>query len=249
MFCFSGPEISLVALANDPKAQVVARKTGNIGTPDRCPQTAEARLPTSAAMNSLGADRGPPRIDLGARTIRLIIIETPFPHVSGHVFDSKRTGAERKRTDRRTLRVTAIDFMIAPGENGVFIREVCEVAAVLLVSPGEPSAVIAFRGVFPFGFGRQSILATFAGAQPIAELDRVQAADVDDWVFFARSSSVLAGVTTIELLIVRVGNQITRNIKPAHRDMRARPFVWRCVVRLASHCEFGRWNKDHRSAK
>src|SRR6202030_2089821 len=142
-------------------------KTGNIGTAHRSPQTTEARLPTSAAIDSLGTDRRPARINLGARTIRLIIIEAPFPDISGHVFDSKRTSAEWKSADRRTFGVTAIYFVIAPGENGVFVGEVRKVAAAVLISPRKFSAVAALRSVFPLGFSRQSVLATLARAEPI----------------------------------------------------------------------------------
>src|SRR5438445_399670 len=133
-------------------------------------------------MNALGAGRRSARIRLRARPIELVIIKAPFPHVPRHVLDSERTGAERKRADRRTFRIAVVDFAIAPGKDGVAVREVREVAATVIISPRELSIINPFGGVFPFRFSRQAIFAPFAGAKPLTELPGIEITDVNDRV-------------------------------------------------------------------
>ena len=63
--------------------------------------------------------------------ITFVIIQAPFPDVAGHVLDPERARAERERAHRRTFRMTVIDFAVAPGENGVAVGEVSEIAAAV----------------------------------------------------------------------------------------------------------------------
>ena len=58
-----------------------------------------------------------------------MIIEAPFPNVAGHVFHAEWTRSKRKRPDRRTFRITIVDLTIAPGENGVPIGKIRQIAA------------------------------------------------------------------------------------------------------------------------
>src|SRR5439155_1686887 len=83
-------------------------KSGNVRVADGCAQTAETRFPTAAAMHALCASRWTARICFRAGPIKLVKVEAPFPHVSGHVLDSERTGAERKCAYRRTFRVIGV---------------------------------------------------------------------------------------------------------------------------------------------
>src|SRR6266566_9001115 len=104
-------------------------------------------------MHSLGAGSRSARVRFRSRPIKVVIIETPFPDISGHVFDSKWTGAKRERTDRRTFRITVIDFAIAPGKNSVSIGKIREIAAAVIISPREFALVISFGRVLTFRFG------------------------------------------------------------------------------------------------
>src|SRR5206468_9070569 len=104
-------------------------------------------------MHSLGAGGRPARVRFRSRPIKLVIIETPFPDISGHVFDSKWTGAKRERTDRRTFRITVPDSAIAPGKNGLAIRKIGDIAASVIISQREFALAFSLARVLPFSFG------------------------------------------------------------------------------------------------
>ena len=53
--------------------------------------------------------------------------------------------------------IAVVDFTIAPGEDGVFVREISPGRRDLRVPPRILSAVIAARGIFPFRFRGQPI--------------------------------------------------------------------------------------------
>src|SRR6202040_406048 len=125
---------------------------------------AEAGFPAPAAMHPLGAAGRSARVHCRPRSIKLVIIETPFPDVSRHVFDPERTGTERKCADRRTFRITVGDVAAGPGKNGVAVGEVSEIAAAVIISPRKFAPIISFGGVLPFCFGRQTIFSPFARA-------------------------------------------------------------------------------------
>src|SRR4029077_16369024 len=120
-------------------------------------------------MHALGPGRRSARIHFRSRPIELVIIETPFPDISRHVFNSKRTGPERKYADWRTFRITIVDLTIAPGKNGVAISEIGEIAAAVVISPWKFAFVVSFGGVFPFRFGREAIFPALACAQPLTK--------------------------------------------------------------------------------
>src|SRR5262249_48367115 len=128
--------------------------SGHIRAAGRGAETTEARFPTPASIHPLGSASRATGIGFWAGTIQLVIIETPFPDVSGHVFDSKWTGAEREDAHGRTFRVAAINLVIAPGEYGVAISKVREVAAAVIISPRIFPIIVSFGGVLPFCFGR-----------------------------------------------------------------------------------------------
>src|SRR5207302_4723501 len=115
-------------------------------------------------MNALGSSGWAARICFRSWPVKLVVIETPFPNVSGHVFDSERTGAERKRANGRTFGITIVDLAVAPGENGILVGEVREIAAAVVISPRIFALIVSFSGIFPFRFGRQPVFATFASA-------------------------------------------------------------------------------------
>src|SRR5882724_5253120 len=194
-------------------------------------------------MHSLGPGGRPARVGFRSRPIKLVIIKTPFPDISGHVFDSKWTGAKRERTHRRTFRITIIDFAIAPGENGVAIGKIGEVAAAVIIPPREFAMVFSFGRVLPFRFGGQTIFSTFARALPLKQKTAYEITHVDDGMAVPRAGSPLGLVRTIELLVLGVGDQASRDIKAAQGNMRKRTLIWRGVLRVISHCEFDRWNK------
>src|SRR5437773_25783 len=171
-------------------------------------------------MHSLGAGGRPARVRFRSRPIKLVIIETPFPDVSGHVFDSKRTSAKWERTDRRTFRITVIDFAIAPGKNGVAVGKIREIAAAVIISPREFALVISFGRVLPFRFGGQTIFSAFARAQPLAKFHGIEITHVNDGMAIPRAGSPLGLVSTIELLVLGVGDQASRDIKAARGNMR-----------------------------
>src|SRR5438876_7565166 len=196
-------------------------------------------------MHALAAGGRSARVRFRPRPIKLVIIETPFPDISGHVFDSKWTGAKRERTDRRTFRITVIDFAIAPGKNGVAIRKIGEIAAAVIISPREFALVFSFGRVLPFRFGGQTIFSAFARAQPLAKFHGIEITHVHDGMAIPRAGSPLGLVRTIELLVLGVGDQASRDIKAALGNMRKRTLIWRGVLRVTSHCEFDGWNKDH----
>src|SRR5690348_12851388 len=110
--------------------------------------------------------------------------------------------------------------MIAPGKDGILIGKVGEITASILVSPREFAPVAPFGGVFPLRFGWKPVFAAFACAQPIAELDRIQTADVDRWVLIPRSGSTFDGMRAVELFVLGIGDQVTRYIKTTDRYMR-----------------------------
>ena len=116
-------------------------------------------------MNALGAAGRPARIHFRPRSIDLVIIETPFPDITRHVFNSKRTGSERKCADGRTFGIAIVDIAITPGKNSVAIGEISEIAAAVIISPWKFAAVVAFGSVFPFRFCQQPIFSAFACAR------------------------------------------------------------------------------------
>src|SRR5450432_183775 len=144
------------------------------------------------------------RVDLWRVAVGLEEIEAPFPHVPRHVFDPEWTRANREGTDRRTLRKTIIDLAIAPGENGVAIGEIRQVAAPFLIAPRIFAPIAAARRVFPFRLGRQSITPPLARAEPLAKLNRVAAAHVNDRVPLVRAGCALAGVARIKHFVLRI---------------------------------------------
>ncbi len=78
----------------------------------------------------------------------------PFPDVPGHVFDPKRTGAKGKSADGRAFRIAVVDLAVAPGEDGIAVGEIRQVAPMFVIAPGISPSVGSTRGIFPFGFGR-----------------------------------------------------------------------------------------------
>ena len=108
-------------------------------------------------MHPLGAGGRSARVHFRPRPIKLVIIETPFPDVSRHVFDPKWTGTERKCADWRTFRITVVDVAVTPGKDGIPVSEVREIAAAVIISPWKFASIISLGGVLPFGFGRQAI--------------------------------------------------------------------------------------------
>src|SRR5438477_12168042 len=113
-------------------------------------------------MHALAAGGRSARVRFRSRPIKLVIIETPFPDISGHVFDSKRTSAKWERTDRRTFRITVIDFAIAPGKNGVAVGKIREIAAPVIISRRELPLATAFGRVLPFRVGWQTIVSALS---------------------------------------------------------------------------------------
>src|SRR5438132_11222608 len=119
-------------------------------------------------MHALAAGGRSARVRFRSRPIKLVIIETPFPDISGHVFDSKWTGAKRERADRRTFRITVIDFAIPPGKNGLAVGNIREIAAAVIISPREFALVMSFGRVLPFRLRGQTKFHAVARAQPLA---------------------------------------------------------------------------------
>src|SRR5216684_1224841 len=101
---------------------------------------------------------------------------------------------------------------LAPKGNAP-IGEVCQIAATFVIAPRIFSSVSAARGVFPFCFGGQTISLACARAQPLAELNRLQAADMDDGMTVAGAGHSLAQMRGLELLVSGIGDQMTRQIK------------------------------------
>src|SRR6266404_1608051 len=176
-------------------------------------------------MNALGACGRPAWVGFRSGLVEPVIIQAPFPNIAGHVFDPKRTCAEWKGADRRAFRITVIDIAIAPGEDGVFVREVGEIAAALIISPRKFALIVSFGGVLPFRFGRQSILAAFVSTQPLTEFHGVEITDVNDRVTIARAGGALRLVCPIELFVLGVRSQATRNVKPADSHVMEWPLV------------------------
>src|SRR5260370_15101324 len=196
-------------------------------------------------MHSLGAGGRPARVRFRSRPIKLVIIETPFPDISGHVFDSKWTGAKRERTDRRTFRITVIDFAIAPRKNGVTVGKIREIAAAVIISPREFALVISFGRVLPFRFGGQTIFSVFAGAQPLAKFHGIEITHVNDGMAIPRARSAFGLMRAIELFVFGICDQASRDIKTAERDLTKWSLIWPSALGVASHRDFDRWNKDH----
>src|SRR5438105_14009520 len=115
-------------------------------------------------MHALAAGGRSARVRFRSRSIKLVIIETPFPDISGHVFDSKWTGAKRERTDRRTFRITVIDSATAPGKTGVAVGQIRGTTADVIISRRELALAICFGRVLPFGFGGKTIVRVLPAA-------------------------------------------------------------------------------------
>src|SRR5260370_21325321 len=173
-------------------------------------------------MHALAAGSRSARVRFRRRPIRLVIIETPFPDVSGHVFDPKWTGAKRERADRRTFRITVIDFAVAPGKNGMAIGKIREIAAAVIISPRKFALVISFGGVLPFRFGGQTIFSAFARAQPLAKFHGIEITHVNDRMAIPRARSAFGPMRAIELFVFGICDHASRHIKTADRD----PTTW-----------------------
>src|SRR5437868_15461633 len=57
--------------------------------------------------------------------------------------------------------------------------------------------------------------------------------------------SALIFVRWIELLVLRVGNEVPRHIEAGQGDFRQRTLGRACAGRIASHDEFAGWNEKH----
>src|SRR5260370_35805331 len=169
-------------------------------------------------MHALAAGSRSARVRFRRRPIRLVIIETPFTDISGHVFDPKWTGAKRECTDRRTFRITVIDFAVAPGENGVAIGKIREVASAVIISPREFALVISFGRVLPFRFGGQTIFSALARAQPLAKSHGIEITHVNYGMAIPRARSAFGLVRAIELFVFGIWDQAWRHIKTAELD-------------------------------
>src|SRR5579864_2289353 len=64
-----------------------------------------------------------------------------------------------------------------------------------------------------------------------------------------RSGGAFTGVAALELLVLRIRNQIARDIKTTDRHMRGWVFIGGRIFVIAAHDEFARWNKNHHSPK
>src|SRR5436853_3621682 len=155
--------VVLLALANDPETEIVAGVVWHVRIPSGGSQTGEARLPAAATQDSLRAGGRPVRIHFRYPTIRLKKVIAPFPNVPGHILDPKRARAEWKRADRRAFRIPVVDVAIAPGEDGVPVGEIREVATMFVVAPRIAPAIGAASGVFPFRFCRQAVFLPLPG--------------------------------------------------------------------------------------
>src|SRR5436853_7922334 len=113
-------------------------------------------------MHALAAGGRSARVRFRSRPIKLVIIETPFPDISGHVLDSKWTGAKRERTDRRTFRITVIDFAITLGKNGGAVGKIREIAAAVIIRPREYELVISVGRLLPFHLGVRTTFSVFS---------------------------------------------------------------------------------------
>ncbi len=106
--------------------------------------------------------------------------------------------SERKCAHRRAFRIAIVDLTVAPGENGVAIREIREVAAVLVIPPRVFAPVQAPRRVLPLGFSREPISFPLPSGQRLAVFDCLQAVDVDDRMTIASAGRALAALGGIE---------------------------------------------------
>src|SRR5438445_11672053 len=101
-------------------------------------------------MHALAAGGRSARVRFRSRSIKLVIIETPFPDISGHVFDSKWTSAKRESTDRQTFRITVIELAIAPGKNGVAVAKTRHITAPVIIHPWKFARVISYDRVLSY---------------------------------------------------------------------------------------------------
>src|SRR5947209_4766721 len=101
-------------------------------------------------MDAFGACGWSAWIRLRCAAIGFVVIEAPFPNVPSHVLNAEWTGAEREGTHRRSFRVTAVDFAIAPGKHRISVRKVREIPAAIVIAPWVLAAVVSFGGIFPF---------------------------------------------------------------------------------------------------
>src|SRR4029077_19708033 len=199
--------------ADDSEAEVIAGKRRHIRAAHGCPHTVEARFPTAATINAPVAHRGPAWVCLRCWAIWLVVIKTPFPDVAGHVFHAEGAGTPREHADRRGDWITIVNIAVAPGKIGIAIGEVCQIATAFVIAPRIFSSVSAARGIFPFCFGRQTIFLARPRAQPLAELNRLEAADMDDGMAVARTRYSFAQMRWLELLVSGIRDQMARQIK------------------------------------
>src|SRR5437868_14991243 len=144
---------SLLAFARNPKAEIVTREIRSVRCPRGRAQVLESRFPASAAMYSFRSGGWTFRIDARHPAIRLIIVMAPFPDIATHVFDPKRTRAQREAPYGRTFRKTVVDLAVAPRKHGVSVGEIPKIAAAIVITPRVLSAILATRCVLPFRFG------------------------------------------------------------------------------------------------
>jgi len=90
--------------------------------------------------------------------------------------------------------------------------------------------IISFGRVLPFRFGGQTIFSAFARAQPLAKFHGIEDNSRNDGMAIPRAGSPLGLVSTIELLVLGVGDQASRDIKAAQGNMRKRTLIWRGLL-------------------
>src|SRR4051794_4230076 len=124
-----------IAFADDPEAKIVARIIRRVRAAGRRPQAVETRLPASAAIDALGPGSCAPGIYFHGPAISLKEIQTPFPDIAGHVFETERTGAQRKSAHRRSLGIAVVNLVIAPGKDRVPVGKIGQIAAAVVITP------------------------------------------------------------------------------------------------------------------
>src|SRR5262249_41688268 len=112
-----------------------------------------------------------------------------------------------------------VDRAVAPREGGVSVREIREVAAADRFAPRVRSPVAAARRVFPFRLGGQPIAFALARAEPLAELNRLEAAHIYHRMPLVGFHQALAGMGWIEKLVLLVGDWLPRDEKSRNRHL------------------------------
>src|SRR5437764_2210415 len=145
------------ALADDPKAEVVAGVVRRIRSACCRPQVGKARLPTSSPVHPLAARCAAAGVLSRCAGEWLKKIDAPFPDVSRHIVQTKKARAAWKRPDRRGLRVSVVNIRVAPRKRSARISKIRKIAPPSVISPRIFSAVAPARGVLPLRLGWQSI--------------------------------------------------------------------------------------------